>query len=363
MEKPFFIDPNIARAKTIDTRFYLEIKWLEASKEKIFAPSWQYIGHTGMVPKAGDAHPIKLLENYIDEPLVLTRDAEAHIHCLSNVCTHRGNLMVYEPCSAQKHLRCKYHGRAFHLDGKFISMPEFTAVENFIPENNHLHHLPLYQWGPLLFTQLKKGLGPELFFSQMEQRIGWLPINDLVFDASRSNDYYIKANWVLYCENYLEGFHIPFVHPGLNAFLDFKDYATETFTYASLQLGIAKDDEHCFEMPAGHPDAGKRIADYYFWVFPNMMFNFYPWGLSLNVVTPIDASNTKVSFLSFVFDASKLGKGAGSGLDTVEQEDEEIVQNVQQGIRSRFYHFGRYATQREQGTHHFHSLLANFLNQ
>ena len=50
-----------------------------------------------MVPKAGDAHPIKLLENYIDEPLVLTRDAEADIHCLSNVCTHRGNLMVYEP--------------------------------------------------------------------------------------------------------------------------------------------------------------------------------------------------------------------------------------------------------------------------
>jgi len=157
MEKPFFIDPNIGRAKTIDTRFYLETKWLEASKEKIFAPSWQYIGHTGMVAKAGDAHPVKLLENYIDEPLVLTRDAEQHVHCLSNVCTHRGNLMVYEPCSAQKHLRCKYHGRAFHLDGKFISMPEFTAVENFIPENNHLHHLPLYQWGPLLFTQLKKG--------------------------------------------------------------------------------------------------------------------------------------------------------------------------------------------------------------
>ena len=135
MDKPFFIDPNIARAKTIDTSFYLETKWLEASKEKIFAPSWQYIGHTGMVPKPGDAYPFKLLENYIDEPLVLTRDAEEHIHCLSNVCTHRGNLMVYEPCTAQKHLRCKYHGRAFHLDGKFISMPEFKDVQNFIPEN------------------------------------------------------------------------------------------------------------------------------------------------------------------------------------------------------------------------------------
>jgi choline monooxygenase len=242
-------------------------------------------------------------------------------------------------------------------------MPEFREVENFIPENNHLPHLPLYQWGPLLFTQLTKGLGPELFFREMEERIGWLPIHDLVFDASRSNDYYIKANWALYCENYLEGFHIPFVHPGLNAFLDFKDYATEVFKYSNLQLGIAKDGTHCFEIPAAHPDAGKHIAAYYFWVFPNMMFNFYPWGLSLNIITPIDAGNTKVSFLSFVFDKTKLGMGAGSGLDSVEQEDEEIVQHVQQGIRSRFYHHGRYATQREQGTHHFHSLLAHFLNQ
>ncbi len=94
-----------------------------------------------------------------------------------------------------------------------------------------------------------------------------------------------------------------------------------------------------------------------------MMFNFYPWGLSLNIVTPIDAGNTKVTFLSFVYDASKLDTGAGSGLDSVEQEDEEVVQYVQQGIRSRFYHYGRYATNREQGTHHFHSLLAQFMHQ
>ena len=359
----FFIDPNIARAKTIDTSFYLDPACLEKAKEQIFAPSWQYIGHTGMVPNVGDAHPFRLLENYIDEPLVITKDADGGVHCLSNVCTHRGNLMVYEPCTGLKHLRCKYHGRAFHLDGKFISMPEFKEVENFIPENNHIHHLPLYQWGPLLFTQLKKGLGPELFFKEMESRIGFLPIDQLVHDPSRTSDYYIKANWALYCENYLEGFHIPFVHPGLNAFLDFKDYTTDIFKYSNLQIGASKSSEHCFDLPAGHVDAGKNIAAYYFWVFPNMMFNFYPWGLSLNIVTPIDASNTKVTFLSFVYDASKLDTGAGAGLESVEQEDEEVVEHVQQGIRSRFYHHGRYATKREQGTHHFHSLLADFMNQ
>ena len=72
-------------------------------------------------------------------------------------------------------------------------------------------------------------------------------------------------------------------------------------------------------------------------------------------------SETKVSFLTYVFDETKLNRGAGSGLDEVEQEDEEVVQQVQKGIRSRFYTHGRYAPKREQGTHHFHSLIAEFI--
>ena len=91
----FFIDPNIARAKTIDTSFYLDPACLEKAKEQIFAPSWQYIGHTGMVPNLGDAHPFRLLENYIDEPLVITKDADGGVHCLSNVCTHRGKIVTH----------------------------------------------------------------------------------------------------------------------------------------------------------------------------------------------------------------------------------------------------------------------------
>jgi choline monooxygenase len=93
-----------------------------------------------------------------------------------------------------------------------------------------------------------------------------------------------------------------------------------------------------------------------------MMFNFYPWGLSLNIIEPQTESTTKVRFLTFVYDASKLEQGAGSGLTTVEAEDEEVVENVQRGIRSRFYKHGRYAVHREQGTHHFHTLLAESMN-
>ena len=71
-----------------------------------------------------------------------------------------------------------------------------------------------------------------------------------------------------------------------------------------------------------------------------MMFNFYPWGLSLNIVEPQSIRQTKVSFYSFVWKESLLNKGAGSGLDVVEMEDEEVVEAVQKGIRSSFYHQG-----------------------
>jgi choline monooxygenase len=143
--------------------------------------------------------------------------------------------------------------------------------------------------------------------------------------------------------------------------LDFSDYTTELYARSNLQLGIARKDEACFDLPIGHPDHGKKVAAYYWWVFPNLMFNFYPWGLSLNVVQPLGVASTKVSFLTFVYDESKLGTGAGTGLDLVEKEDEEVVEAVQKGIRSRSYRHGRYSVTREQGTHHFHRLIAELM--
>ena len=91
------------------------------------------------------------------------------------------------------------------------------------------------------------------------------------------------------------------------------------------------------------------------------MFNFYPWGVSINVVRPLAVDRTKVSFLSYVWDRSRLDRGAGAGLDRVEREDESIVEAVQRGVGSRSYDRGRYSPAREQGVHHFHRLLAGDL--
>src|SRR5205823_4639748 len=118
--------------------------------------------------------------------------------------------------------------------------------------------------------------------------------------------------------------------------------------------------EEAFDVPASSPDFGKRIAAYYYWLFPNMMFNFYPWGLSINIVKPLSVDRTRISYLTYVSDRAKLEAdgGAGAGLDRVEREDEAIVEAVQRGVRSRFYDRGRYSPTREQGVHYFHRLLA-----
>jgi choline monooxygenase len=91
------------------------------------------------------------------------------------------------------------------------------------------------------------------------------------------------------------------------------------------------------------------------------MLNFYPWGLSVNVVTPLAVDRTRITFRSYVRDASRLARGAGADLDRVELEDEEIVARVQRGVRSRLCRRGRYSAKREQGVHHFHMLLARAL--
>jgi choline monooxygenase len=357
----FNVDPNIAKAKTIATDVYLKPEYFEKAKENIFANTWQFIGDTDQVKENGWVTPVNLLEHYINEPLMLSRDKSGALHCLSNVCTHRGNLLVEKPCKLND-IRCKYHGRRFQLDGNFTSMPEFKEVENFPSKDDNLTNLPLFQWGKWLFTSLNANVQAEPFLKEMMQRVSWMPFQEFNFRPELSRDYIINANWALYCENYLEGFHIPFVHAGLNSVIDYGNYTTELYPYSSLQLGLTKDDdEMIFDLPSTSPDTGKKVAGYYFWVFPNMMFNFYPWGLSINVVKPLEVDKTKVSFISYVWDESKLRQGAGANLHQVEMEDEDIVQNVQKGIRSRFYKYGRYSVKRETGTHHFHRLLADFL--
>jgi choline monooxygenase len=362
MDTNYHIDPDIKKAETLPASFYKDKTVFEAIKEDVFLKSWQWVGDKNQVALSQSVHPFVLLDGFLTEPLVLTKDDDDHINCLTNVCTHRGNLVALHP-GKNKKLTCMYHGRRFNLKGEFEHMPEFNEAKDFPRPCDNLHKFPLKKWGPFLFA----GLNPTFDFQQvidkMNERIGFLPLNKFYFNTSLSKDFLVHAHWALYCDNYLEGFHVPFVHEDLNAVLDYGAYTTEIYEYCNLQIGYTNEAIEVFDLPKDHIDYGKNVAAYYYWVFPNMMFNFYPWGLSINIVKPLDVNRTKVSFISYVYDPSKLDKGAGSELEKVEREDEFVVENVQKGVRSSFYKAGRFSPTREQGVHHFHSLLSNFLNK
>ena len=346
------IDSDICKAHTLPSRYYTEESLFSDILSRL-SNSFHFAAHVSQLNE-NSIIPLPQLENILGEALILTKDEQ--IRCLSNVCTHRGMLIATKPCDL-KSLKCGYHGRTFGLDGCMRNMPEFTDVENFPTDSDNLRDFDIKKWNGIIF------LGGEQFFdaviNEMQNRIGWMNIESFEYDESRHRCYDINANWALYVDNYLEGFHIPFVHGDLHSVLDYDSYSTELFEGGVLQIGIANEGEACFDLPESSPDFGQKIAAYYYWIYPGLMLNFYPWGLSVNVVNPISVDRTRIVYHGFVGEKSMLGKGAGGDLDKVEAEDQEIVEATQRGVSSKSYERGRYSPSKEKGVHHFHRILTN----
>ncbi|MCC7307005.1 MAG: aromatic ring-hydroxylating dioxygenase subunit alpha [Acidobacteria bacterium] len=351
----FFIDPDIRKAHTLPSHFYTDPACFEISKEKIFARTWQFVAGPEL---SSTLTPVTLLPGVLDEPLLVSR-GDGHARCLSNVCTHRGKVLVENACDANL-IRCGYHGRRFDLDGKFLSMPEFEGVENFPSADDDLKQVPFAQRSGFCFASLDPAAPFGNFLEGHGALFETAAASRLELTARR--DYEVNAHWALYCENYLEGFHIPYVHKSLNEVVDYGTYTTETFRYSSLQTALSEPPASAGGQKDNEQNAVSNVAARYLFIFPNLMFNFYPWGVSVNIVRPLSPSTTTIEFLTYVSDESLLDKGAGADLHGVEMEDEAVVESVQKGIRSRFYSNGRYSPAREQGTHHFHTLIAEFMN-
>lgn len=357
------LNDDIRNAQTLNTDFYTNSILFEQSKDLIFTKTWQFGIEMTELQLPDKVVPFNILEGFLNEPILFTRDSSDKISVLSNVCTHRGNILVSYPQNGKK-IRCGYHGRTFSLDGKMLYMPEFKEALNFPSKTDNLPNVDFRIWkDKFSFVSIKPEYDFDEVLNIMNKKIGFLPINEFLYSPERSKDYLVNAHWALYCENYLEGFHIPFVHPELNSSLDYGEYKTVIYDHCNLQIGIGSSGDFCFNLPIEHEDYGKMIAAYYFWVFPNMMFNFYPWGLSVNIVKPINPKLTKVSFLTYIYDESKLDTGAGALLDKVERQDEAVVESVQRGVSSRLYKYGRYSPKMETGVHHFKTLIEKFMGE
>ncbi len=191
---------------------------------------------------------------------------------------------------------------------------------------------------------------------------GHLPWAEAKLEPAGTAVHEFAANWMLYCDHYLEQLQLPLVNPQLAATVELDRSETRTAAYGSAQILMARPGQPTIPAPEGSEDEAGAAAMYFF-LFPNILLNVYPWGLSLNIVEPLAVDRTRVRFEAWVWAPELYDTGAGSRLAQIEREDEAIVLRAQAGIASRMHERGRYAPTRELGVHHFHRLLARGWNR
>mgnify|MGYP001350960594 CR=1 FL=1 len=342
MTNKFHINKDIRKAKTLHSDFYKDQIIFDKFKKDIFLHSWQFFLHRKQIKHK--ASPGIFMPDLISEPFVLTQDNN-QIDCLSNICTHRGH-MVCNNSKNTKSLTCRYHGRTFNLDGTMKNAPGFDDALNFPSKTDNLMKFNIKNWMDFIFISLKDSMHIDSALNDIESRLVTFPFKELSFSESLSNEFEIDVHWAIYCENYLEGFHVPFVHKGLS-----KEISNDTYETVLLKNG-------CVQYAKSYKS--EEIYGYYYWIFPNMMFNFYNWGLSINIVEPISINKTRIKFLSYPILNDKHTSKEVEDLIRVEKEDQMVVNSVQKGIESIFYDRGRYSPTHEKGVHHFHRILSRY---
>jgi len=353
------IDKNIEIAETPPSSFYTSDTILDKSKS-IFENSYQFVVHQSELNNLSIL-PFYLLKDWIDTPLVITNNKK-QLFCLSNVCTHRGNILCAEKGDKNK-IVCNYHGRNFNLDGSINHAPGFKKTKNFPSKKDNLDkNINLVNWNGLLFVNTGENKSILKGLREINKLVDWYPFEKLSFDKDSSESYQINAHWALYCENFLEGFHIPYIHKGLSSDIENQSYETTLLEHAVLQMAKSKDkNDSLGEKGKINGVPINEVYALYFWLFPNIMINFYKWGISVNIIEPLDKEKTRIRFISLPINSNKQSSGANNSVDHIELEDQKVVLDVQKGIKSKFYNRGRYSAEHEKGTHHFHRLISKYL--
>ena len=342
------IDKNINKAQTLHSRFYTDDDIFEKSKI-IFESSSQLICSIDEL-KNISIYPFEYFPGFLEEHLIIINNNNNFTY-LSNVCTHRGHLISLSK-SKDCALKCAYHGRTFNLNGTLKNAPGFQGALKFPRDDDNLDEISIENWNNFLFISLQTDSNVIKELSQIDRILPNFPYSQLSKKPDKY-EYEIDCHWAIYCDNYLEGFHVPYIHQGLNDDIDWKKYKTRILDKVVLQTASSKNPNDSIDY-----DDKNNIYAYYFFIFPNIMINYYKWGISINIIEPISKNKTRIKYMIYNLKGYNIPKSSLSSVDTVELEDQKVVLNVQKGIKSRYYNYGRFAPEMEKGVHYFHRLIS-----
>ncbi len=343
----------LSKAHTIPSEWYTEPRVFALEKRAVFGRSWQMVGRTSQVAEAGQYLTAKVG----DEPVIVVRGTDGRLRGFFNVCRHHAAAVMTEPCGKANQLRCPYHGWTYGLDGALRSGPDWEGMEAFDVTENSLVPVSVETWESFVFVHLGRDPVPfNEFVGEMVSQVAPLNFGQLQFCERRTWE--INCNWKVFVDNYLDGgYHVPFLHKGLNSILDYKAYSIENFGRVCLQKSPI--DAMGGEVLTASVRTGQAL---YYWLYPNVMFNWYEGYLDTNLVIPLAVDRTAVVFDFYFADVGpatvERNRKSMDVSDRIQNEDHAICEAVQRGLASQAYGAGRLSVRREGGEHLFHRLLA-----
>ena len=351
-------DPSLAldRASTIPSSWYVNRELYELELKTVFSNTWQLAGRLDQVSQPGQY----VTTDIAGEPIVVVRGNDGVLRAFFNVCRHHAAAVMTEAEGKAAQLRCPYHGWTYSLEGALKGTPDFSAVCDFDRARNGLAPVEIAEWENWVFVKLSEtsAMTLEQFLTKsLVEEIRRINLTELHWFERRH--YSFDCNWKVFVDNYLDGgYHVPYLHKGLDSVLDYSNYTIENGERHCLQWSPIVTEGA--EDQTGAVRKGDRAL--YYWIYPNFMINWYDGVMDTNLVVPRGVDQTEVIF-DFYFpdvispEARERNVASVAVGQRIQDEDVAICKSVQRGLNSRAYNAGRLSVRREAGEHLFHRLL------
>jgi len=324
--------PNLA-PESLNAALYRGPDQYAIERRTIFARSWLLIAHESQLPDAG-SYVATSIAGY---PLIVVRGEGGTLRAFHNVCRHRAGPLADDGegrCEGQ--LVCKYHGWRYALDGRLANARDFGPAEGFDPRDFALFPIACESWRGFVFVNMDVKAAPLAeTIAPLEAKTRDIPLESFRF--WRRQTHVIQCNWKNYVENYLEGYHIPLVHPGLNEQVDAAHYTVDVEPPAVFHWAPPRGDA--------------PMSGLWGWLWPCHGINVYRDGVNMERMWPLGHDRIVLDYLycfpDQVSDADRERPLLSSTVITA--EDVKITEAVQRNLDAGIYATGRLSPRHEMG--------------
>ena len=310
---------------------YTNDDFYELEAGQLFAKSWTFVGFANDLAQIGDVMPVRVA----GQPLFLVRSANDKIRAFHNVCRHRNLKLVDEAHNCKNLITCPYHNWCYNLDGQLRVAPFFGGSKTELPkqfclEDHGLQEVTCRLYHDWLFVNLSGDAQAfEAHIAPLKKQLADFDLEDFIMIASIEFGE-IKTNWKLLMENFIEPYHVQFVH--------------KTTTNQPLVDHYVVSDGHCLGSavdltPEQQREGKLSVSSKYLTLFPNFVLGvYYPDQIGVHLNVPVSAGTTCQRRLIYQHKNSDQSAEAVKKIsmlwESVHKEDHAMCERLQEGRHS-----------------------------